>query len=305
MPPVDPVPYRTRYAPSPTGAMHLGHARTALVAWLRARQAGGRIVMRIEDLDPPRVVEGSADSFLFDHEWLGLDWDEGPFWQSKRSARYEAAIEALGDRVFRCTCSRRDIREASDAPHGEMLRYPGTCRDKPAGHEGDRRFVARFRSEAAPAFNDVIAGPCEGAGDDFVMRRKAGMYAYQLAVVVDDHEMGVTEIVRGDDLLPSTPLQIELFEALGWPVPTFVHVPLVRGADGDRLAKRHHAPPVAALRDAGWSPERVLAVLATGLVPNVGSEVSLEVLRARFSIDQVSRDPVTLDVDALLSRDKP
>ncbi len=297
---MDFVPYRGRYAPSPSGAMHLGHARTALVAWLRARQAAGLLVMRIEDLDPPRVVKGSAESFLRDHEWLGLDWDEGPVWQSKRSDRYEAAIAALGDRVFRCTCSRRDIREASDAPHGKMLRYPGTCRDKPAGHEGDQPFAVRFRSEHTPSFEDVIAGHCEGAGDDFVLRRKDGLHAYQLAVVVDDHEMGVTEVVRGDDLLPSTPLQIELFEALGWTVPSFLHVPLVRGADGDRLAKRHHAPPVSALRDAGWSPQRVLAVLATGLVPDVGEEVSLAELRERFSVDAVSRNPVTLDVDALL-----
>jgi glutamyl-tRNA synthetase len=270
-------------------------------------------------------VEGSAESFLRDHEWLGLNWDEGPVWQSKRTDRYEGAIAALGDRVFHCTCSRRDIRrraaarskpvvspargsgappsgdrESSGAPHGEMLRYPGTCRDKPAGHEGDGPFAVRFRSAQTRGFEDLLAGTYEGAGDDFVLRRKDGLHAYQLAVVVDDHEMGVTEVVRGDDLLPSTPLQIELYEALGWAVPSFLHVPLVRGADGDRLAKRHHAPPVSALRDAGWSPQRVLAVLATGLVPDVGKEVSLAELRERFSVDAVSRDPVTLDIDALL-----
>ena len=241
--------YRTRYAPSPTGAMHLGHARTALVTWLRARREAGRIVMRIEDLDPPRVREGSEESILRDHAWLGLDWDEGPFHQSTRTARYEAALarlEAAG-RVFPCTCTRKEVQAATaSAPHGDDgPRYPGTCRERPSHPERDP--AIRFRMDDGPGFVDALAGPYEAGrvGGDFIVRRSDGLFAYQLAVVVDDHEMGVTEVIRGDDLLPSTPRQIALYEALGWTPPSFLHVPLVLGEDGERLAKRHGSVAVA------------------------------------------------------------
>lgn len=289
---------RTRYAPSPTGAMHLGHARTALVAWLRARQAGGAIVMRVEDLDPPRVVEGAAEAFLRDHEWLGLDWDEGPFFQSARLADYDAAIAELGARAYPCTCSRKEVREAASAPHGQAPTYPGTCRAGPTHPE--REAALRFCMETPRAYVDRLAGPQPAQRDDFVLRRRDGLHAYQLAVVVDDAAMGITEVVRGDDLRTSTPLQIALHEALGHTPPAFLHVPLVVGADGERLAKRHGAPPVAALRDAGWSPEQVLGVLARGLVPDAPAQIDLAELRARFALDAVSPAPVVLDVATLL-----
>lgn len=266
------VPYRTRYAPSPTGEMHLGHARTALVAWLRARAAQGRIVMRIEDLDTPRVREGSEASILADHEWLGLDWDEGPFHQSERLADYQAALDLLRaeGRLFECTCTRREIQDAS-APHGDMgPRYPGTCRDAPSHPE--RSAAWRFRMRSAPPFEDLVHGARPGGDpDDFIVRRSDGLFAYQLAVVVDDHAMGITEVVRGDDLLDATPRQVALYEAFGWTPPAWLHVPLVVGDDGERLAKRHGAVGVAAYREAGWTAPGLIGMLAQSLGIGDGS----------------------------------
>lgn len=288
--------YRTRYAPSPTGAMHLGHARTALVAWLRARSQGGRIVMRVEDLDPPRVRPGSEASILADHEWLGLDWDEGPFRQSERYERYEAALARLRDegRVFECTCTRKEAQAAAaSAPHGSQGRYPGTCRAGP--RHPNRPAAVRFRLDDGPGFVDALQGPVEGSGGDFIVRRSDGLWAYQLAVVVDDHEMGITEVVRGDDLLEATSLQIALYQALGWEPPAWLHVPLVLGADGARLAKRHGAVSVAAYREAGWSRPRLLGLLAEslGLRPTP-APVELDELRSDFDLAKLRREPVVL-----------
>ena len=244
--------------------MHLGHARTALVTWLRARAAKGAIVMRIEDLDTPRVREGSEPSILADHEWLGLDWDEGPHHQSSRLERYDAVLAELGERTFRCTCTRKEVHEAS-APHEDPGVYPGTCREGPSHPERDA--ALRFRMDVAPApFVDALHGPVDGGhADDFVLRRRDGLHAYQLAVVVDDHDMAISEVVRGDDLLSSTPRQIALYEALGWEPPEWLHVPLVIGEDGARLAKRHGAIAIAAYREAGWSAEALNGMLAASL----------------------------------------
>ncbi|MEM1416798.1 MAG: tRNA glutamyl-Q(34) synthetase GluQRS [Myxococcota bacterium] len=274
MPPEPPAPYRTRFAPSPTGEMHLGHARTHLVAWLRARAAGGRIVMRIDDLDPPRVRPGAAEAILRDHEWLGLDWDEGPVHQSspERQAAYREALAQLDaeGRLYPCTCSRREWMEVASAPHdGGPPRYPGTCRAGPSHPE--REAAARFRLEGrTPRFVDGLAGPAGDADEgDFVVRRADGLVAYQLAVVVDDRDQGITEVVRGDDLLSATGLQLALFAALRAAPPAFLHVPLVVGADGSRLAKRHGAPGIRALREAGRTAEEVLGGLGAslGLLP--------------------------------------
>ena len=267
------TPYRTRFAPSPTGKMHFGHARTALVTWLRARQQGGEIVMRIEDIDRPRVVSGAADAICRDHEWLGLDWDEGPTWQSTRDAAYEQALSELGEAglVYPCTCSRREIAEIASAPHdGEGPRYPGTCR---AGvTRSDRLAALRFRFETpSPGFDDLVFGsqPPGALGGDFVLRRADGTWAYQLAVVVDDADAKITEVIRGADLLSSTPRQIALYRALGKPVPRFAHVGLVVDRDGRRLSKRFGASPIEALREAGRQPEEVIGGLAhsLGLTP--------------------------------------
>ncbi len=260
--------YRGRFAPSPTGKLHLGHARTFLVAWLRARRAGGSIVMRIEDLDAPRVVEGAAEAICEDLLWLGLDWDEGPIYQSSRFDRYEHALETLRDRgrVYPCSCTRKEIAAIASAPHGpDELgpRYPNTCRGGPA--HPDRPCSVRFRMpDPPPAFVDRLHGAIDTSahGGDFVVRRADGIWAYQLAVVVDDAEMGVTEVVRGDDLISSTSRQLALFEALGHAPPAFLHVPLILGPDGERLSKRHGATAIADHRAAGRRPEEVLGLLA-------------------------------------------
>ncbi|MFT5354333.1 MAG: glutamyl-tRNA synthetase [Polyangiales bacterium] len=268
--------------------MHLGHARTALIAWLRAQEQEGKVLMRIEDLDPPRVKAGSEASILRDHEWLGLLWDEGPVRQSERSGLYEEAIVALADVRFSCTCSRRDIRAAS-APHaGEGgRRYPGTCYDAPL--DNGRTPAIRFRMRQAEGFDDAFVGPvAAGLGlDDFVLQRADGLFAYQLAVVVDDAEAGITEVVRADDLLDSTPKQIALYRALGHAPPAWMHLPLVRAEDGERLSKRHAAPSISAYREAGWSKERILGSLAGSLGVGAGEPASLDELLGAFSMDAI------------------
>lgn len=261
--------YRTRFAPSPTGQLHPGHARTALVTWLQARKHAGRIVMRIEDLDRPRVVPGSADQICRDHEWLGLDWDEGPVFQSSRDEAYERALARLdaAKLVYPCTCSRREIAEIASAPHGEDgPRYPGTCR-RGATKPGQPAALRFLLSEPAPGFDDAVCGhyPEGRAGGDFVLRRADGVWSYQLAVVVDDAEAGISEVIRGADLLDSTPRQIALCRALGYTVPSFAHVGLLVDAAGNRLAKRNGAISIASFREAGRSAEDLIGMLACSL----------------------------------------
>ena len=265
--------YRGRFAPSPTGLAHLGTARTALIGWLRARSLGGTFVVRIEDLDAPRVREGAARAMLDDLAWLGLDWDEGPdvggplgpYVQSERLDRYLDVLGLLGAHTYPCTCSRKEIGAIASAPHGAEAIYPGTCRDG-ATHP-EREPATRFRMpDPPPSFVDRVHGRVEELGHgDFVVHRKDGVFAYQLACVVDDHLMGITEVLRADDLLASTPRQIALYRALGWEVPAFAHVALMLGADGERLAKRHGAISIAGQRAAGRSAEAVVGRLAFGV----------------------------------------
>jgi len=294
--------YRTRFAPSPTGKMHLGHARTALVAWLRARKLGGSILMRIEDLDGPRVVPGSADAICRDHEWLGLDWDEGPVYQSTRDPAYEAALAKLERKglVYPCTCSRKEIAAIASAPHGdEGPRYPGTCRR--GATRPERAAAVRFRlADPSPGFADRIAGPYpEGAAaGDFVLRRADGMWAYQLAVVVDDAAAGITEVIRGADLLSSTPRQIALYQALDLPIPAFAHVGLVLGPEGRRLSKRFGAPPIEALRDSGQSPTAVIGMLAHSLgLSRSPDPVHPKELLSAFRIEQIPPSSYAWDAE--------
>jgi glutamyl-tRNA synthetase len=306
---------RGRYAPSPTGELHLGNASTALLAWLSIRARGGSFVMRIEDLDRNRSRDELADQALGDLGWLGIDWDEGPdrggpfapYEQWPRREHYQRAFERLKQdgRLYPCFCSRRDIATAASAPQepGETRRYPATCRRIPADVAAARaareeRHAWRFRVEEgrAPVFEDRVRGPW-GAGrsspGDFVVYRADGVPAYQLAVVLDDAAMQIDEVVRGDDLLTSTPAQLLLYEALGLRAPVFGHVPLLLGPDGARLSKRHRGVTLRELREAGYAPETVVGRLAQrlGLRPDA-SPVEARDLVPGFDLSRVpSVDP--------------
>lgn len=288
---------RGRWAPSPTGFLHVGNARTALAAWLSVRSRGGTFVWRLEDLDPPRIVEGAADAAMAELEWLGLDWDEGPdrggphapYVQSQRSVRYEAALTRLAaaGRLFPCNRSRSDLRELASAPHGPggTPPYPPSLRPRQLQDdwlEHFRRQVAardpsdppvaalRFLVQDTPVtFDDRVAGPLVEHVDrtvgDFVLRRRDGLYAYQLAVVVDDLLMEIDDVVRGRDLLDSTARQIQLLTALGGRVPAYAHVPLLLNAQGEKLSKRDEGLTLASLHEAGVEPRRLVGYLAWSL----------------------------------------
>lgn len=270
---------RVRFAPSPTGDLHFGGAWTALASWALARAGGGTTIMRVEDIDTPRVVRGSAARILEDLDWLGLDWDESPNTQSERTAIYDAALAKLAAAglTYPCDCSRAEIARVASAPHaGEELTYPGTCRDAPADREMKRDPAIRLRVPEGAAsrvvFEDRLRGPIEqdvGASvGDFVLRRGDGVYAYQLVVAIDDAEMSIAEVVRAEDLLLSTPRQILLMRLLGYDearIPAYTHVPMVVAADGERLAKRAGAATIRSLRERGVSADEIVGRLAHGL----------------------------------------
>ena len=303
-----PHPTRGRLAPSPTGAQHVGNARTYLVAWLSARSRGGGVVLRIEDIDSPRIKPGAAEQALDDLRWLGLDWDGEPVVQTQRLPLYEAALERFKSRelVYPCACTRADIAAAASAPHAEHEgpTYPGTCADRTAADavalaaEG-KPFAWRFRVTDSPAFTDRVRGDThidlQQNGGDFVVWKNTDTPAYQLAVVVDDADMGITEVVRGDDLIPSTPRQLLLYRALGREPPSFAHVPLVVGEDGRRLAKRHGDTRLSALRDAGVKPEALVGLLAwsCGWLPEPRPATPHELLPL-FRLDSIPPRPFVL-----------
>jgi glutamyl-tRNA synthetase len=305
-----------RLAPSPTGAQHVGNARTYLIAWLSARSRGGRVVLRIEDIDSPRVKQGAAEQACADLRWFGLNWDGEPVVQTQRLPLYEAALEQLKLRelVYPCTCTRSDVERSASAPHldHEGPVYPGTCAGRTvadAARLGDVPFCWRLRLQpGSPTFHDGFRGPTNldlhRIGGDFVVW-KAGnpsTPAYQLAVVVDDAAQGVTEVIRGDDLVPSTPRQLILYQLLGFAPPRFSHVPLVVGPDGHRLAKRHGDTRLSTLRDAGVRAEMVLGLLAwsCGWIEAI-RPVSAHALIASFQLEKLPTSPFILTVDLLHS----
>jgi glutamyl-tRNA synthetase len=296
--------YVGRLAPSPTGAQHVGNARTYLIAWLAARSCGGRVVLRIEDIDSPRVKPGAARQSLDDLRWLGLDWDAGPIIQSERLDRYYKALRQLQDRelVYPCTCSRGDIEAAASAPHAEHegAAYPGTCADRRvADAPAEQSFAWRFRAGEAPSFIDGVRGDIQldvrRFGGDFVVWKSAGTPAYQLAVVVDDAEQGVTDVIRGDDLIPSTPRQLLLYQALGLAAPRFAHVPLIVGPDGRRLAKRHGDTRLSALRQAGVESAALVGLLAwsCGWLDEIRPVMPVELISG-FRLNSIPPQPFIL-----------
>lgn len=279
-----------------------------MIAWLRARAVGGKVIFRMEDLDHPRDKPGAAVSAVEDLKWLGFDWDE-EFVQSERKHHYRAALEklAVSGLVYPCVCSRKDVENAQSAPHeGEQLFYPGTCRGKfddwsEAATVCEPRIPCwRFRvdDDEVVSFDDVFAGRYEQnvsrtLGDFPVAREEFGA-GYTLAVTVDDAEMGVTEVVRGNDLLPATPAQILIYRALGYEVPKFYHVPLVVGEDGKRLAKRHGDTRIASYRAAGCSAEELIGLLAHTCGWGDGHPISLHDLLHLFDPTTIPHNAVTI-----------
>jgi glutamyl-tRNA synthetase len=302
-------PARGRYAPSPSGDLHLGNLRTAMLAWLFARVTGGLFVLRVEDLDLPRMKPGATQQMLDDLHWLGLDWDEGPdcggpyapYIQSMRITHYELALARLraADLIYPCYCSRAEVMQAASAPQQGAdggPRYPGTCRHltqaqirryEAMGRKPSLRF--RVADERVVNFVDLVMGPAsqhvQNVVGDFIVRRSDGIFAYQFAVVVDDGLMHINQVVRGADLHGSTARQILLFEALQFPIPDFAHVPLVLDEQGKRLAKRQQSEGLAPLRAAGKTPEHVLGQLAAscGLCA-AGSAFTPEELFTRYTL---------------------
>ena len=276
---------RGRFAPSPSGKMHIGNAGCALLSWLQVRKAGGSFILRIEDIDRGRSRVEYIKQLIEDLKWLGLDWDEGPdcggpfgpYIQSARTELYEEAFDQLKEKghLFPCFCSRKDLKMLASAPHGrdsEGPVYPGICRHLPEEEQAVKTRIKtpswRYNTESVRAvqFTDLVLGDQyfpAGFGGDFVVKRADGLFSYQLAVVVDDALMGITHVTRGMDLLDSTPRQIWLYEALGHAAPCFSHIPLLFGPDGTRLSKRHGADiTIEALRKAGARPEAVIGYLA-------------------------------------------
>lgn len=270
-----------RLAPSPTGALHLGNARSFLLAWLSIRSRSGSIVLRIEDLDHPKNKPGAEAAIIEDLRWLGLDWDEGPFIQSRMTDRYAEALRKLP--VYPCICTRKDVETVQSAPHqGEMMFYGGACRDRFASYEDaaaqlpQGRFpVWRFRvpDNTLLTVDDAFLGArtfdvSRMCGDFAVARSSLGA-GYMLAAPVDDIYAGITEVVRGDDLLEATPCQMLIYRALGYPSPVYRHIPLITGPDGRRLAKRHGDTRIGAFREAGVSADKIVGWLAwtAGIIP--------------------------------------
>jgi glutamyl-tRNA synthetase len=294
---------RTRFAPSPTGDLHLGGAWTALASWIVAWRAGGTTVLRIEDLDVHRVVPSSQARIEADLRWLGLDWDEGPLRQSERVEAYRRAVAVLAERklVYPCDCSRADIGRIASAPHaGEEVVYPGQCRELDPARPMKRAPALRLRvPDEEVVYEDAVRGRVKQnlarEVGDFIVQRGDGVFAYQLAVVVDDVEMGITDVVRGADLASSTPRQIWLARMLGATAPRYAHVPLVVARDGGRLEKRTPGSVVGALRDAGIAPERVVGELAhgLGLAPTNAAATAREVAEANTGLAPLPwrRDP--------------
>jgi glutamyl-tRNA synthetase len=304
------MPRITRLAPSPTGALHLGNARTFLVNWWIARQRGWRIILRMEDLDGPRIKAGADHQAIEDLKWLGIDWDEGPIYQSPRAAIYNrAAMQLLAEgKAYPCVCTRRDVERVASAPHAEdgAAVYPGTCRGKYASieqaqAESGRAPAIRFAvPQGAVEFADQVKGVCRFLPakelGDFVILKGDGTAAYQLAVVIDDAEMAITDVVRGDDLLDSTPRQLLLYHALGLAsrIPAYYHLPLVVGTDGRRLAKRHGDTRLAHYRRRGVSSERIVGLVARWCGMDVKDATARELIE-RFDLGRLPEDRIVFE----------
>ncbi|MDH3383651.1 MAG: glutamate--tRNA ligase, partial [Deltaproteobacteria bacterium] len=300
----------TRFAPSPTGYLHIGGARTALFNWLFARRNGGTFLLRIEDTDRERSTPEAVKEILEGLMWLGITWDEGPFFQTERMERYRAEAERLlaAGKAYRCVCTPGELdsrREAARA-RGETPRYDRKCRElRPSEAEG-KPFVVRYRSplSGTTTIRDLLRGDVDyenGELDDLILLRSDGLPTYNFVVVVDDASMGITHVLRGDDHLNNTPRQILLYEALGYPLPRFGHFPLIHGMGGGKLSKRQDDVSVTAYRDRGYLPEAMVNYLVRLGWSHGDQEIfSLEELQKIFSLESVGKSPSRFDPEKLL-----
>ncbi|MGD9409913.1 MAG: glutamate--tRNA ligase [Thiohalocapsa sp.] len=298
---------RTRFAPSPTGYLHVGGARTALFSYLFARRHGGEFVLRIEDTDLERSTAESVNAILEGMSWLGLDYDEGPFYQTDRFERYNAVIDGLLDRglAYRCDCPKERLERIRDMQMAakQKPRYDGHCRARQVDPE--QPHVVRFRNplDGAVVVDDLIRGRIPFANeelDDLILRRSDGSPTYNLTVVVDDADMGITHVIRGDDHVNNTPRQMNILQALGFEPPRYAHVPMILGADGSRLSKRHGAVSVVAYRDQGYLPEALINYLVRLGWSHGDQEVfSLDELIELFDITDVNKAASTFNTDKL------
>ncbi len=302
-------PIVTRFPPSPTGYLHVGGARTALFNWLYARHTGGRFVLRLEDTDVQRSTRESVQAIFDALTWLGIDWDDGPYYQSRRLDVYRDHIRMLLDngRAYYCTCSPEDIEAMRQdaAARGDKPRYDGRCRDK--RQPPSEKAVVRFKAPRAgtTVVDDVVKGPIvfqNGELDDFIICRSDGMPMYNLAVVVDDITMGINTVIRGDDHVNNTPKQILLYRALNASLPLFAHVPMVLGADRARLSKRHGAMSVTEYRDMGYLPDAVLNYLVRlGWSHGDQEFFTRDELIAKFSLDHIGKSAGIFDPQKMLA----
>ncbi|GFE58205.1 glutamate--tRNA ligase [Geobacter sp. AOG1] len=300
---------RLRFAPSPTGYLHVGGARTALFNWLLARKEGGKFILRIEDTDVARSTQESVDAILDGMRWLGLDWDEGPFYQSDNFPLYKEFVEKLlaAGKAYKCYCTAEELESKRERAlqEGRKPKYDGTCREL-TGEQAGKPYVVRFRApqDGVTGFDDLIKGRIAFNNeelDDLIIQRSDGTPTYNFVVVIDDATMGITTVIRGDDHVNNTPRQILLYEALGYPVPHFAHVPMILGADKTRLSKRHGATSVMAYRDMGFLPEAMVNYLVR-LGWSYGDEeiFSRDDLVEKFSIENVGRSAGVFNPDKLL-----
>ncbi|HSS65805.1 MAG TPA: glutamate--tRNA ligase [Gammaproteobacteria bacterium] len=301
---------RTRFAPSPTGLLHVGGARTALFCWLYARHCGGRFILRIEDTDRERSTEASVNAILDGMTWLGLDYDEGPYYQTRRMALYQAQIERLLEdgKAYRCYCTRERIEELREAQRARGIkpRYDGHCRDLAAPPSSAPEPVVRFRNpqEGEVVVDDLIRGRMVFANaelDDLIIARPDGTPTYNFTVVVDDLEMQISHVIRGDDHINNTPRQMNILKALNAVPPAYAHVPMILGPDGQRLSKRHGAVSVLQFRDDGFLPEALLNYLVRLGWSHGDQEIfTVAELIALFDIADVNKAASVFDFDKLM-----
>ena len=300
---------RTRFAPSPTGYLHIGGVRTALFCWLYAKAKGGEFILRVEDTDQARSTQQSVDAIIEGMRWIALDYDEGPIFQSDRFGRYQAIANQLLDEnnAYRCYCSKEELDEVreSQRQRGLKPRYDRRCRDRVDVPGGQVESVIRFRTplEGTVSFNDAVRGPISIQNeelDDPVIVRTDGTPTYNFTVVVDDIDMEISHVIRGDDHINNTPRQINIFRALDAPIPIFAHVPMIVGGDGQRLSKRHGAVSVLQYRDDGYLPEALRNYLVRLGWSSGDQEIfSLEEMIEKFDIAGVGRAASTFDIQKL------